>query len=90
MAGSGLDKYNFPMLLSYNKNPFIYNYYTYTRVHKKCVCVGGEGGEERVTAHTGCDPGESVDLCLNILFTVDRRLTARCSSGCHPSLHTHY
>ena len=46
------------------------------------------GGEERVTAHPGCGPGESVALCLNILFTVDRRLTARCSSGCHPSLHS--
>ena len=46
------------------------------------------GGEERVTAHPGWCQGESVVLCLNILFTVDCRLTARCSSGCHPSLHS--
>ena len=44
--------------------------------------------EERVTAQPGCGPGNSVALCLNILFTVDRRLTARYSSGCHPSLHS--
>ena len=43
------------------------------------------GGKER---NPGCGLGESVALCLNILFTVDRRLTARCSSGCHPSLHS--
>ena len=46
------------------------------------------GGEERVTAHPGCGPGESIALCLNVLLIVDRRLTARCSSGCHPSLHS--
>ena len=40
--------------------------------------------EERVTAHPGCGLGESVAWCLNILFTVDSRLTVRCSSGCHP------
>ena len=44
--------------------------------------------EERVITHLGCGPGESVALCLNILFTVDCRQTARCSSGCHPSLHS--
>ena len=44
--------------------------------------------EERVTAHPGCGLGESVALCLNILFTVDHRLG--CSSGCHPSLHSLY
>ena len=55
-----------------------------SRAYKK----GGGGGKEHVTAHPGCGPGESVVLCLNILFTVDRRLTARCSSGCHPSLHS--
>ena len=30
--------------------------------------------------------GESVALCLNILFTVDHSLTARCSSGYHASI----
>ena len=42
--------------------------------------------EERATTHPGCGPGESVALCLNILSQY--RLTARCSSGCHPSLHS--
>ena len=53
-------------------------------------CIKGVGGKERVTAHPGCGPGESVALCLNILFTVDHGLTVtvRCSSGCYPSLHS--
>ena len=51
--------------------------------------IKGGGGEERVTAHPGCGLGESVALCLNMLFTVDRRLTARCSSECHHHC-THY
>ena len=28
---------------------------------------GGGGGKELVTEHPGCGPGESCDLCLNIL-----------------------
>ena len=35
-------------------------------------CIKRE--EERDTTHPGCGPGESVTLCLNILFTVDCRL----------------
>ena len=43
------------------------------RAHKN---GGGGGGEERVTAHPGCGLGESVALCLNILFIV--RLQTNC------------
>ena len=39
---------------------------------QECI-KGGGGRKERVTAHPGCGPDESVALCLNILFTIDRR-----------------
>ena len=34
-----------------------------------CSKGGGGWGEERVTAHPGCGPGEMVGLCLNTYFS---------------------
>ena len=45
--------------------------------------------EEHVTAYPGCGQGESVALCLNILFMVSLRLTARCLKVGYVTAHPH-